>query len=329
MDSSSDTVPDTVKSVVQYTHRIWEDKAIGLIYNRYQHNVNVHTSFGDRYGRDEMVAAAVQELAALPDCRFHGDEVVWDDQHGLYVSHRATRVAHNTGYSTFGGPTGRRVRYRTITDCLIHRDRVVEVWEVHDGLTLARQLGFSVREAVAASARQHPDPVHQGYGELERLRGQAPPDTSPRPTTTDSVESFVRWTWHEVWNRRRLDRISQLYAPNYLFFGPSGCRLRTRHDYATYVLSLLAAFPDAVVQIDRLTSVGDSEDGYIAVRWRLSGTHDGPGSYGIPTGRRVNILGITHQRLRGQQFVEEWTVFDELALLVQLHASDDLEVQHA
>ena len=85
-------------------------------------------------------------------------------------------------------------------------------------------------------------------------------------------------------------------------------------------MTLLVAFPDAAVHIDHLYWLGNDAEGYrVAVRWTLQGTHHGPGLYGDPTGRRVNIMGITHYHVKNGKFVEEWTVFDEMALLKQLY----------
>ena len=65
---------------------------------------------------------------------------------------------------------------------------------------------------------------------------------------------------------------------------------------------------------------GSAEAGYrVAVRWTLLGTHEGHGIYGRPTGKRVRILGISHQHVRDGKFVAEWTVFDELALMAQMY----------
>ena len=66
--------------------------------------------------------------------------------------------------------------------------------------------------------------------------------------------------------------------------------------------------------------LGNAQDGYTtAVRWTLQGTHEGPGIYGEPTGKRVYLLGITHHEVREGKFVKEWMVYDEFALLKQLY----------
>ena len=45
----------------------------------------------------------------------------------------------------------------------------------------------------------------------------------------------------------------------------------------------------------------------------MEGTHTGYGSLGAPTGRSLFVMGI----LIGGRVVEEWTLYDELALRVQ------------
>jgi len=34
---------------------------------------------------------------------------------------------------------------------------------------------------------------------------------------------------------------------------------------------------------------------FAPTRWTMQGTHYGPGWYGPPTGKRIRILGISHQ----------------------------------
>ena len=237
--------------VTAYLRRIWQEHAVGLVYDGHMHHVRVATPYGERYGRDAVVADTVQELAAFPNLRFRAAGTVWAEGavraegRGLYVSHLALRAAHNTGFSRYGPPTGRRVRYLAATDLLIQNGRVAEMWRVHDGLGLTRQLGLSDEAAVRAVTAQHTalSRLH-GSGALEP-HTQEPPERFPRPLPTEGPEALVTWLWHEVWNRR-LDRVAECYTPDYRFHGPSGVRLRTRTGFTAYVLGLLAAFPEWV-----------------------------------------------------------------------------------
>ena len=102
---------DIVDYIIRCTHRIWEEKGMGLCYTHYAHNAVIHTSEGIVYGRDEWTRRSIDGLAAFPDIRLFGDEVIWtgNDQDGFHTSHRIVAVGHNTGYSSYGPPTGRKM----------------------------------------------------------------------------------------------------------------------------------------------------------------------------------------------------------------------------
>ena len=56
----------------------------------------------------------------------------------------------------------------------------------------------------------------------------------------------------------------------------------------------------------------------IAVRWELTGTHDGGALYGPATGEPIYILAVTHWRIAHGMIADEVTVFDEVALMRQM-----------
>ena len=85
-------------------------------------------------------------------------------------------------------------------------------------------------------------------------------------------------------------------------------------------IRMLAAIPDARISVDHFCDVEET-DGYIAaVRWTLDGTHSGDGLFGPPSGNPISILGISHFRFEGDRIVQEWTVWDEVAVLMQVHS---------
>ena len=90
---------DIVDYIVRCTHKIWEEKQVGLIYTHYAYNALVHGTRGDSYGVESVVAGTVQTLAMFPDRRLFADDVIWsgDDETGYYTSHRITSTAHHRG----------------------------------------------------------------------------------------------------------------------------------------------------------------------------------------------------------------------------------------
>jgi len=60
---------DIVDYIIRCTHRIWDEKNIGLIYSHYAHNAVVYSSMGTSYSREEVVRATLQRIAEYPERR--------------------------------------------------------------------------------------------------------------------------------------------------------------------------------------------------------------------------------------------------------------------
>jgi predicted ester cyclase len=316
---------DIVDYIIKITHEIWEERGIGRLYDYYGTNMRIHTSDEDIVSRERVVEATIQSLAAFPNRRLYGDEVIWtgDDDHGYYTSHRLTHEGHNWGHTRFGPPTGRRVSYRAIADCHVVENVIVEEWLARDNLSLLHQLGFDVHELARRFAAQEADAASKVTvpTETDRLRGQLPPETYAENAASD-VENFVRRAIHEIWNWRLLNKIDAYYVPRYICESASGRRFFGLNQFTNYVLSLLSPFPDLAVSVEHFCALRDGPDSHrTATRWRMVGTHTGPGIYGEPTGNQISILGISHHLVENGRFVQEWTVFDEFALLKQLYRS--------
>lgn len=328
MKGFDDEFVDIVDYIVRITHRIWEEKGIGRIYDYYSHNCAVHTAYGSSYDREDVIAGTQKTLSAFPDRRLYADDVIWsgNDKDGYHTSHRITSIGHNSGYSAYGAPTGRKVVWRAIANCFVKENRVVEEWLVRDELNLVQQLGFDGREVAAKLARQETknDIPRHAHGEISAMRGSISPEALPsQPSGEFDIEDFVRRNYHDIWNRRLLDSIRANYVETHICHTVSGREFYGADEYTAYVLSLLGMFPDAKMTVDHIYWIANAADRYrVAVRWSLVGMHSGAGVYGEPTGKRVNIMGISHHHVQGGKFVAEWTVFDEIALLKQLYTLD-------
>ena len=155
--------------------------------------------------------------------------------------------------------------------------------------------------------------------EIDRLRGQLPPAVFEE-TADSQVENLVRRSIHEIWNWRLLNKVEAYYIPQYICESASGRRFYGRNQYTNYILSLLSPFPDMAVSVDHFCALSDGPDRYrTATRWTMMGTHTGPGIYGNPTGKQIRIMGVTHHLIENGKFIQEWTLFDEFALLKQIY----------
>jgi predicted ester cyclase len=62
-----------------------------------------------------------------------------------------------------------------------------------------------------------------------------------------------------------------------------------------------------------------AEGDKVVMRFRGSGTHEGETeAFGPPTGKRMEITGITIKRLSEGKIVEAWTNSDALGMMQQL-----------
>ena len=326
MQGYSPRYKNIVDYIIGVTHEIWEEKGIGLLYDYYANTMQYHSAGGTIYGREAVFAGTIEAIAAYPDRRLYGHEVIWGGSaaEGFYTSHRLRHEGTNRGWSKYGPPTGKRVGYAAIADCVCVQDMMVEEWIVRDELSLIMQLGLDpVKTAKEMAAKQQLDGMEMRIdGDIERGVGQLPPSTWPEPTSDRfDPEDFIGRMLHEIWNWRLLNKAREYYHENFAFEGPTRRSFLGINDFHTYVLSLLSPFPDLAIHADHFCHVGNEQDGYrVATRWTMRGTHTGYGVYGEPTGNRIRILGMSHHLIKDGLIQNEWTVFDEFVLLQQIYA---------
>lgn len=325
MRGFEDTYVDIIDYIVRITHRIWEEKDIGYIYDTYRHNSKVVDGYGLQYGRDKIVADTVHTINAFPNIRLFADEIVWagDDEIGFHTSHRTVIKGTNTGFSRYGPPTGREIELWCIANCVALENEIFEEWVLYDNADLVRQLGLDLRETARKIGNQRlGDQISTPSFEPERLPGQGKPlylSYQVEPGEGLDIPDFLGATYHNIFNRRMLSTIYKTHASNVSTLSSNGRRFYGRNQLQSFFLSLLAILPDLAFNIDDLYWMGNDEEGYLtAMRWSIVGIHDGWGIYGAPTGRPVHIWGITQHRIKNNQIVEEWMLFNEFAVMQRI-----------
>ena len=88
-------------------------------------------------------------------------------------------------------------------------------------------------------------------------------------------------------------------------------------------MRLVGLIPDCAFVPQHICSIESEEGGTkFAVRWVIDGHHLGYGSLGAPTGHQLFVMGVTHFHIRDGKIVDEWVVYDELSMLVQIKLAD-------
>jgi predicted ester cyclase len=324
MRGFEETYTDIVDYIVRITHRIWEDQDVGYIYDTYSPGCRLYDDTGTKFGVEQLVSGTMQNINAFPDCRHYADDVIWagTDEEGFVTSHRAINIGNHTGPWRWGPPTGRRFETWVIANCVVRDNEIYEEWVLYNTAAKLQQLGVDVAEA----ARIHGNEsgftplTERQFVEAERLAGGRKP--LPYPVSGSSgfdLEHEVRRLFHDTYNRRDLSAVDRIYSPNVRWHGTSNRSGYGRSEVRGMARGLLATFPDLGVHVDEVYWMGNDTEGYSAsVRWTGVGTHRGYGLYGRPTGRRVQLWGISQLYFSRGRIVEEWSLFNEFEVLAQL-----------
>lgn len=334
MEGFEDIYTDIVDYIVRCTHRIWDERDIGLIYTHYTHNCVLYGTMGTIYDRESVVRDTIQRLVSLPERRGMATQVLWngDDRQGFYTSHLVTGVGRHTQNGQFGPATGKTFVSRTIADCMVYKNKIYREWVVADTTAIIKQLGLDPNTFAYDAAKALFDRGLESIdiGENRRLIGQNNPqwkaDTS---IANNEIEALTLEWLHDMWNCRMFGRVEKHYAPNAQYHGPKMTEMYGPAAVLHQHLALLGSIPDAAYMPQHILSTPCEEGGVkVAVRWVMEGHHLGFGvlsELGKPTGLRLQVMGATHYHYKNGRIVDEWNVYDELSLLTQIKLGQMVE----
>jgi steroid delta-isomerase-like uncharacterized protein len=119
--------------------------------------------------------------------------------------------------------------------------------------------------------------------------------------------------WEEVWHQGDLERIEELFAPDFVRHDP-GREIHGPEENRRFIKGLRAAFPDLHFTV--LDQIAERDK--VAVRFRVKGTHLGDFQGMQPTRKQVVYSGILIYRITNGKIAEQWTEFDLQGFLEQL-----------
>jgi steroid delta-isomerase-like uncharacterized protein len=122
----------------------------------------------------------------------------------------------------------------------------------------------------------------------------------------------------ELFDRGNLEVADELFAPNFVHHDPvSGEDWRGPESVKQYAAMMRAAFPDLYYTVEDQIAEGDK----VVTRYRAGGTHQGELMGIAPTGKRIEITGISIMRINdGGKIEEMWENSDTLGMMQQLGA---------
>lgn len=323
---------DLVDYIIRITHRIWEQKNVGLCYRYYSDICPVYTLGGYSECVEQVVQNTLKTISAFPDRSLIGENVIWreNDDDVYYSSHLITSIMTNTGQSEFGPATNKTGRVTTIADCVCFENKIIKEWLVRDNSFLVKQLGLDPIDVAIGLAKLTPHPTFTKWlnEEFTRVLEVEHREEALLDQNNWSPESFVDAWVQTIFNQKQFSKLANFYSLAAAQQWPGGRQATGVAQISGTLIQWLAQCPDAKMTVDHLAVVPfDDETTDIAVRWSIAG-HYNPASSRLAQlkGQEFFVLGASHLRVRDNKIIQETTVFDELALFANLIRQSGAEI---
>ncbi len=308
--------------IIGITKEIWEDRGIATLHKYYSDDIVVRSPGSVVIGNEKVIGATMATLAEFPDRTLLGEDVIWSGtpEEGMLSSHRLLSTATHMNDGMYGAATGKKLVYRILADCHAINNQINDEWLIRDQGAIVRQMGM--------------DPKDYARDLIAREGG---PDNCVRPyTPANDVQGPYKGTGNDnEWGQRYADILTRIMNADFTVIPqeydraanlcyPGGVETLSFEGADQFWMGLRASFPDAEFKIHHTIGRDDPMmPPRAALRWTLHGKHSGWGSFGVPTGTDVFILGASHAEfgalVGGQpKLRREWSLFDETAVWKQI-----------
>jgi len=325
MAGFDDEFTDIVDYILRITYRIWEGKQIGLCYDYYSTDCPVYTMAGITIGAEEVTQNTLITLGSFPDRTLVAENVIWggNDIDGYHTSHLIKTSMSNLGASDMGPATAQSATFLVIAHCIVKDNKIIEEWLVRDNYALTEELGFDAHQVALKKASEPLQQRLEDWNQSELSRVIKTVTHERRPFVgSRSIDStgFIAAMLQNVWNARLLGDVFQSYSKDARLHCTRNKVLLGCEQIAAFYAQLIGTITQLKFSFDYCCAIANDGGGQdVAVRWTIVGNHGGPGLYGEPTGTPLLILGESQYRIIDGLITEEWTIFDELSILVQIY----------
>ena len=317
MKGFSNRFSDFPDYILGITKEIWENRGLATLNQYYSKDIPVRSPGSIVFGNEGVIAATMSTLAEFPDRRLLGEDVIWSGspENGMLSSHRILTTATHLGDGVYGKATGTKLRYRVIADCHAINNQINDEWLIRDQGAVVRQLGW--------------DPQKYAIDLIEREGGR---DNCIKPfhPSIDKVGPYTGRGNDNEWGSKYADILNKIMSADLSVipkeydravtgFYPGGMELYSTDGVDGFWAKLRAAFPSAIFSIDHQIGREDPMmSPRAAIRWSLTGKHDGWGAFGKPSGAEVHVMGASHVEFGPWGIRREYTLYDETSIWKQI-----------
>ena len=131
----------------------------------------------------------------------------------------------------------------------------------------------------------------------------------------ETPEDTLTRLYEDVWNGANPDTADELVHEEYLIHDRDlAAEMQGPELYKALASGTRDVFPDMTITVEDMVTAGEK----IALRWTMTGTHQGM-MFGVEsTGRQVELTAIEINRFEDEKLIETWTQSDQLGLMHQL-----------
>lgn len=316
---------NVIDYIVRITYRIWETQAreVDYIGACYSDDSLVYDDYGLQTGNVKIIADTHHTTGAFPDIILDAEEIIWagDDEVGFHTSHLTRIIGTNTGESRYGPATGATVNVPVIANCVAKGNDIFLEHVLYNTSAMLKQLGIDLWQEAERLASNPPAGWPRTVEIWDELRASVSPKAPlSKAEAVDGFDpdAFARALHDDIWNGDGAMMVAS-YAPDVPFEGTTERKFAGLEALKANAAEIKEAFPDLKLQVDEVYWMGNDADGYlISTRWSAEGTHAGGGLYQDPTQAACQIWGITQQSVKAGIVTQEWQLFNELDLMMQI-----------
>jgi len=303
--------------IIGITREIWEERKIATLHRYYSDDIVVRSPGSVVTGNKGVIGATMATLAEFPDRTLLGEDVIWSGtpEDGMLSSHRIISTATHLGDGIYGKASGKKLRYRIIADCHAINNQINDEWLIRDQGAIVRQMGWNPKDYSR-------DLIAREGGPEDCIKPFTPDIDQHGPYTGKGNDNEWGDKYADIIDRimnadmaaieAEYDRACQLAYPG-------GVNGYSWGDADKFWMGLRASFPSSQFTIDHQIGRDDPlMPPRAALRWSLSGKHDGWGVFGEPTDADVHIMGAAHAEFGPWGLRREFVLFDETSIWKQI-----------
>ena len=271
-------------------------------------------ALGLGYGPQAAAEDLREQLVLQPGQEALTEDVIWcgSDRVGMLGAQRQVLRGRHVGPGPWGNATGRDLCFREMSEIYAKNGRISDMWVLRDSAAICDQIG---RDPLAVAR----DRLLQGDPETRPFR---PEIDQQGPYTGQGNDNHWGLAFADMVTRVMAGEIQVIpaqYDEACQLAYPGGRVVHGPERACAFWMGLRAALPDAHFDVHHRIGREDAMmPPRAALRWSLSGTHSGWGVFGPPSNARLYVMGMSHAEFGPGGLRREWTLFDAVAVWMQI-----------